>query len=111
VHALIVVQEMSWILIIAVFAFPIYLARRLTGALRVIVVVLLILAFTPAHNGLFSWLLNSRWELVRDSPVVRVWFVSATQGDRHVIGFNHLLMGPSEARYIDTGEHFWEEGL
>lgn len=79
--------------------------------MRVIAIVLLLLAFTPVHNGLFGWLLNSRWELVKYSPVVRIWFISANHGDRPALGFQHFLMGPSEARYIDTGEHFWEEGL
>jgi len=102
---------MSWLLITVVFAALVFFATRLRMPIRAIGVILLILAFTPVHNGLFSWLLNNHWDLVRDSPVVRMWFISSTRGERRVLGFNHFLMGPSEARCIDTGEPFWEEGL
>ena len=102
---------MSWLLITVLFAALIVFATRLKRRLRAVVVILLLLAFAPVHNGLFGWLLNRHWDLVRDSAGVRMWFISSTRGERRVLGFNHFLMGPSEARYVDTGEHFWEEGL
>jgi hypothetical protein len=102
---------MSCLLITIPFAALLFVAARLRWPARAIVVILLLLAFTPVHNGLFSWLLNSHWELVKDSPVIRMWFISSTQDERPVLGFNHFLLGPSEGRYIETGEHFWEEGL
>jgi len=106
---------MSWIPALVIAALPTALAQLLPKTARrlgtVIGIFLALIVFTPIHNGLFHYLLNHRWEMVKETQVVRFFFTDTEHDGRRAIGFHYFLLGPDEARYVDNGELFWEEGL
>ena len=94
---------------------PVGIARLLPEAARrfglVISIVIAVIAYTPVHNGLFQYLLNHQWEMVKGNALVRFFFINTVHSGRRAIGFHHAMLGPDEARCVDDGELFWEEGL